>query len=99
MGINTDTTVTVNGAQINQNDLFDFGNTDQRYCVSTDVNPPTLIISYSSSVLLTEIGIRGLESFLHLKDYNQFVKNFSLAYTVGDDFVNYTRANGLKVCI
>ena len=96
MGNNADTTVTVNGAQINHDDLFNFDLIAQRYCISTDTRPPTLNISFSSSVLVTEIGIRGLPLPLPLID--NYVNSFSLSYAVGDNITSYTSANGLTVC-
>ena len=95
LGNNDDTVVTVNGIQINHNDLFNFGSHADQYCVPTTTNTPTLTILFPSSVLLTEVGIRGSAGFLPLKD--QFVKSFSLSYLVGDNFTNYIRANGLTV--
>lgn len=96
LGNNADTVVTVNGTQINHDDLFDFDFRAPRYCVPTDTSPPTLTILFSSSILLTEIGIRGSPGLLPLQD--QFVKSFSLSYAVGGHFTTYTRANGLTVC-
>ena len=96
MGNNPDTVVTVNGAQINHNNLFNFKSIAQRYCVPTDTRPPTLNISFSSPVLVTEIGIRGLPFPPPLLDY--YVKSFSLSYTVDDNITSYTSANGLTVC-
>ena len=97
MGTDPDTVVTINGQQINHDNLFDFGRTTRRYCVPTSTNPPMLIISFPSSILLTEIGIRGLPAVLPL--INQFVKSFSLSYAVGNNFTIYTRANQLTVCL
>ena len=96
LGNNDDTVVTLNGTQINHNDLFNFGSHADQYCVPTTTNTPTLIIMFPSSVLLTEVGIRGSAGSLPLRD--QFVKSFSLSYVVGDNFTDYVRANGLTVC-
>lgn len=89
--------VTVNGEQINYNNLFDFSTDADRYCVPTDTNPPTITISYSSSVLLTEIGIQGIQVLLPFR--NRFVRSFSLSYDAGNDTVSYISANGLTVCV
>ena len=98
LGNNADTMVTVNGTKINNDDLFDFGYLTGRYCISTDTRPPTLNISFSTSVLLMEIGIRGMPFPLPLLD--QFVQSFSLSYVVNDNNItNYTRANGLTVML
>jgi len=88
--------VTVNRVLINQDELFDFDNDVHRYCVSTDTRPPIITISFPSSVLVIEIGIRGSAGLTPSKD--QFIRSFSLAYVDGDNFVNYTRANDLTVC-
>lgn len=95
MGNNADTVVTVNGAQINHDDLFNFDLIAQRYCISTDESPPTLNISFSSPVLVMEIGIRGLPLPLPLID--KYVKSFSLSYAVDNNITSYTSANGLTV--
>ena len=96
LGNNDDTVVIVNGAQINHDDLFDFGSNADQYCVPTNTSTPTLTILFPTAVLLTEVGIRGSAGLLPLN--NQFVKSFSLSYVVGNNFTNYTRANGLTVC-
>ena len=96
LGNNADTVVMANGAQINHDDLFNFDLIAQRYCIPTDTRPPTLNISFSSSVLVTEIGIHGLPLPLPLVD--KYVKSFSLSYAVGDNITSYTSTNGLTVC-
>ena len=96
LGNDANTVVTVNGAQINHDDLFNFNFIGQRYCVPTDIRPPTFNISFSSSVLITQIGIRGIPLPLPLID--QYVQSFSLSYVNGGSITNYSRANGLTVC-
>lgn len=95
LGNDADTVVTVNGAQIDHDDLFNFDVNAHRYCIPTDEIPPTFIISYPSSVSLMEIGIRGSSGSVPMS--SEYVKSFSLSYAVGDNFTTYTRSNGLTV--
>ena len=69
------------------NNLFNFDDIGGYYCVPTDIRPFTMTISYSSPVLLTEIGIHGYDG--PLLD-NRFVTEFSLSFSVdGENFTDY----------
>ena len=69
------------------NDLFEFDDIDRYYCAPTNMKPFTMTISYSSPVLLTEIGIHGDDDFI---DGNDFVTRFSLSFSEdGGNFTEY----------
>ena len=88
--------VTVSGSQINTDDLFNFGNA-RKYCGPTSTRPFTMIITYSSSVLLREIGIDGRDRTF--PQSNQYVTSFSLSFSEdGDNFTEYIRDTGSTVC-
>ena len=88
--------VTVSGSQINTDDLFNFGNA-QKYCGPTSTRPFTITITYSSPVLLREIGIDGFDR--RLFQSNQYVTSFSLSFSEdGDNFTEYVRDTGSTVC-
>ena len=79
----------MNGSQLNVdnvNDLLEFNDTGRTYCVPTDMRPFTMTISYSSPVLLTEIGIHGHDGTFG----NDFVTEFSLSFSEdGSNFTDY----------
>ena len=86
------------GSQLNTGRLLEFDDIDRTYCAPTDhdMKPFTMTISYSSSVLLTEIGIHGDEdSWPNPDDY---VTSFSLSFSEdGDNFTDYMRDTGSTV--
>ena len=87
----------MSGSQLNTdnvNDLLEFDDDGRTYCAPTDREPFTMTISYSSPVLLTEIGIHGHDGFLG----NDFVTEFSLSFSEdGDNFTDYIRDTGSTV--
>ena len=91
--------VTVNGSQLNAdnvNDLLEFNDPGRTYCVPTNMRPFTMTISYSSPVLLTEIGIHGNDNLWPASD--DFVTRFSLSFSEdGDNFTDYIRDTGSTV--
>ena len=90
-------TVTLNNSPINTDDLFNFVKTERYYCGPTNMRPFTLTITYSSSVLLREIGIHGRDRTFPLS--NQYVNSFSLSFSEdGDNFTEYIRDTGSTVC-
>ena len=80
----------MSGSQLNTgnvNDLLEFDDYGRTYCAPTDRKPFTMTISYSSPVLLTEIGIHGDDDLL---ESNDFVNRFSLSFSEdGDNFTDY----------
>ena len=79
------------------NDLFEFDDTDKYYCAPTNIKPFTMTISYSSPLLLTEIGIHGDVDPI-IFDSDDFVTRFSLSFSEDDDnFTEYIRDTGLTV--
>ena len=87
--------VTVNGLPINTGNLFEF-DTDVLHCGPSDVGSFNIIISYSSPVLLTEIGIHGRDRTFSSDEY---VTRFSLLFSEdGDNFTEYIRDTGSTVC-
>ena len=86
----------MSGSQLNEDDvnLLEFDNTGRTYCASTNMKPFNMTISYSSPVLLTEIGIHGYDGFFG----NDFVSRFSLSFSEdGDNFTDYIRDTGSTV--
>ena len=93
-GVNS---VTVSDSSIDYNNLFNFDDTGRYYCGPTNMRPFTMTISYSSPVLLREIGIHGHDRTFPLS--NQFVTSFSLSFSKdGDNFTEYIRDTGSTVC-
>ena len=90
--------VTVNGGlPINTDNLFEFDNTNVLHCGPNDVGSFNITITYSSPVLLTEIGIHGHDRTFFRS--NQFVTSFSLSFSEDDDnFTEYIRDTGSTVC-
>ena len=90
--------VAVSGSQLSTNDindLFEFDDTDTTYCAPSNMKPFTMTISYSSPVLLTEIGIHGYDG---LFNNNDFVTRFSLSFSEdGNNFTEYIRDTGSTV--
>ena len=80
----------MSGSQLNTddvNDLLEFDNIGRTYCAPTNRRPFTMTISYSSPVLLTEIGIHGYDGLLNVND---FVTEFSLSFSEGgSNFTDY----------
>ena len=94
-GVNS---VTVSGSPIDYNNLFNFDDTERYYCGPTNMRPFTMIITYSSPVLLREIGIHGYDdpSIFASDDY---VTSFSLSFSEGGgNFTEYIRDTGSTVC-
>ena len=90
--------VTVNGSQLSMddiNDLLEFDDTGRYYCAPTHTRPFTMTISYSSPVLLTEIGIHGdngINFFFFGRD--DFVTRFSLSFSEdGKNFTDYIQGS------
>ena len=92
--------VTVNGSQLNEdnfNDLLEFNDIGRTYCAPTNMRPFTMTISYSSPVLLTEIGIHGDDEPWPLS--NDFVSRFSLLFSEdGDNFTDYNQGAKQMLC-
>ena len=87
--------VTVNGLPINTNNLFEFDNTDVLHCGPSDMGSFNITITYSSPVLLTEIGIHGDNQLI----FDDYVTSFSLLFSEDDDnFTEYIRDTGSTVC-
>ena len=82
------------------NDLLEFDDITRSYCAPTDTRPFTMTISYSSPVLLTEIGIHGYDGLLNAND---FVTEFSLSFSDdGENFTDYiqgTKSTSTVCCI
>ena len=88
-----------NGLPINTDNLFEFDNTEVFHCGPSDVGPFNITITYSSSVLLTEIGIHGHDQFLLPPTFDEYVTSFSLSFSEDDDnFTKYVRDTGSTVC-
>ena len=92
--------VAVSGSQLSTNDindLFEFDDVDTTYCAPSNMKPFTMTISYSSPVLLTEIGMHGDDDF-NLFDSDDFVTRFSLSFSEdGNNFTEYIRDTGSTV--
>ena len=90
----------MSGSQLSTNDindLFEFDDIDTTYCAPSNMKPFTMTISYSSPVLLTEIGIHGDDDF-NLFDSDDFVTRFSLSFSEdGNNFTEYIRDTGSTV--
>ena len=87
----------MSGSSIDYNNLFNFDDTGRYYCGPSDVGSFNITITYSSPVLLTEIGIHGRDRTFPLS--NIFVTSFSLSFSEDDDnFTEYTRDTGSTVC-
>ena len=87
--------VTVSSSSMNTDNLFNFGNTG-RYCGPTDMRPFTMTITYSSPVLLREIGIQGRDRLFPWP--NQYVTSFSLSFSEDDNnFTQYIQDTGSTV--
>ena len=88
----------VNGLPINTSNLFEFGNTDVFHCGPSDVGSFNITITYSSPVLLTEIGIHGYNQILATSIFDDYVTSFSLSFSEDDDnFTEYIRDTGSTV--
>ena len=87
--------VTMGDSIYNNNDLFNFDDTNQHYCAPTNMRPFNITISYSTQVLLTQIGIHGNDAS------NQYVTRFSLSYLKDDNFTEYIRdaESTVRCCI
>ena len=89
----------MSGSQLNEdnvNDLLEFDNIGRTYCAPTNMRPFNMTISYSSPVLLTEIGIHGDDNLWPAS--NDFVTRFSLSFSEdGDNFTDYIRDTGSTV--
>ena len=73
------------------NDLFEFDDIDTTYCAPSNMKPFTMTISYSSPVLLTEIGIHGYDGPFN---DNHFVNEFSLSFSNdGENFTDYIQGS------
>ena len=95
-GVNS---VTVSGSPIDYNNLFNFDDTGRYYCGSTNMRPFTMTITYSSPVLLREIGIHGYNQFPLSTTFDDYVTSFSLSFSEGGgNFAEYIRDNGSTVC-
>ena len=90
--------VTVSDSSIDYNNLFNFDNTGRYYCGSTNMRPFTMTITYSSPMLLREIGIHGYDQF-PLSSFDNYVTSFSLSFSEDDgNFTEYIRDTGSTVC-
>ena len=87
--------VTVDDSPIDYSYLFNFDDTDKYYCAPTNMRPFSITISYSTQVLLTEIGIHGRDRNIFLSD--EYVTSFSLSYFKDDNFTEYIRDTGSPV--
>ena len=86
----------MNGLPINTGNLFEFDNTDVLHCGPSDVGSFNITITYSSPVLLTQIGIHGRDRTFQSDEY---VTRFSLLFSEDDDnFTEYIRDTGSTVC-
>ena len=90
--LNTVTSVTADGSQLSSSDIEDlFADDDSaEYCAPTNTQRPVITISFSSFVVIVEIGINGNEGIL----FSDYVTNFTLSYFDGQDVIAYT---GLSV--
>ena len=58
-----------------------------------------MTITYSSPVLLREIGIHGYDNPLILSPFDDYVTSFSLSFSEdGGNFTEYIRDTGSTVC-
>ena len=88
--------VTVSDSSIDYSYLFNFYDTERYYCGPTNIRPFNMTITYSSPVLLREIGIHGHDRILRS---DEFVNSFSLSFSKdGDSFTEYIRDTGSTVC-
>ena len=93
------TSVTVSDSSIDYSYLFNFDDTERYYCGPTNMRPFNMTISYSSPVLIREIGIHGRDRIFPLS--NQFVTSFLLSVSEDDDNFTeyqYIRDTGSTVC-
>ena len=91
----------MNGLPINTDNLFNFDNTEVLHCGPSDVGRFNITITYSSPVLLMEIGIHGDQDnrLFPLPPTFEYVTSFSLLYSEDDDnFTEYIRDTGSTVC-
>ena len=66
------------------------------HCGPSEAGPFNITITYSLSVLLTEIGIHGHDRFRP----DEYVTSFSLSFSEDDDnFTEYIRDTGSTVCL
>ena len=87
----------MNGSPINTDNLFEFDNTEVFHCGPSEVGPFNITITYSSPVLLIEIGIHGHDRTIRSDEY---VTSFSLSFSEDDDnFTEYIRDTGSTVCL
>ena len=79
---------------VNDHDLFDFGNIERFYCAKGGFKKPLAMkIYYRSPVLLTQIGMHGDNKPAG------FVTNFSLSFSEdGKNFTDYIRNTTTSVC-
>ena len=90
------TSVTVSDSSIDYSYLFNFDDTERYYCGPTNTRPFNMTISYSSPVLLREIGIHGHNRTFQSDEY---VNSFSLSFSKDrDNFTEYIRDTGSTVC-
>ena len=88
--------VTVSDSSIDNSYLFNFYDTERYYCGPTNMRPFNMTITYSSPVLLREIGIHGRDRTFRS---DEFVNSFSLSFSEdGDNFTEYIRDTGSTVC-
>ena len=89
--------VTVDGSSIGYNDLFNWDDTERYYCGPSNTKPFTITVTYSSPVLLREIGIHGRDRTFPRSD--DYVTSFSLSFSEdGNNFTDYIRDTGSMVC-
>ena len=63
------------------------------------MRPFTITITYSSPVLLTEIGIHGYNQVPIFSTFDNYVTSFSLSFSEdGDNFTEYIRDTESTVC-
>ena len=63
------------------------------------MRPFTMTITYSSPVLLREIGIHGYNQVLGSSIFDNYVTSFSLSFSEGGgNFTEYIRDTGSTVC-
>ena len=63
------------------------------------MRPFTMTITYSSPVLLREIGIHGYNQVLESSIFDDYVTRFSLSFSEdGGNFTEYIRDTGTTVC-
>ena len=93
--LNSVTSVTVDGSPLSSSNIVDLFEDDEsaNYCVPTNRQHPVITISFSSFVVIVEIGINGQRGLTIFHDY---VTKFSLSYFDGQNVVTYT---GLRVSV